>query len=89
MSDHLPKEDPKLEAMLKIVHEVNERENNKIILFSTFRHTLAYLHQVLSQKGMRIGQIDGSVPTEERLIIRKRFELPKENDDALDMLLFT
>lgn len=85
----IPADDPKLDSLLSIVREINARENNKLILFSSFRHTLAYLLPKLRAEGLRIDQIDGSVSSEERLQIRKRFELDRNNPDALDILLFT
>ena len=72
-----------------LIKRKNEQENNKIILFSTFRHTLAYVKKKLLNNGVRVEQIDGSVKDETRWELRKRFELPKQDPDALDMLLFT
>ncbi len=43
LADNLPEEDPKFDQLLEIIEEKQEDENNKIILFSTFRHTLAYI----------------------------------------------
>ena len=36
-------DDPKLDALLSIIEEKQGMENNKLLIFSTFRHTLAYL----------------------------------------------
>ena len=85
----IPEEDPKLASLLEIVREVNRRANNKILLFSSFRHTLAYLLPKLEKEGIRVAQVDGSVHSEDRLKIRKRFELDRDKAEALDMLLFT
>ena len=43
MADNLPEEDPKFDQMLEAIMEKQNQENNKIILFSTFRYTLYYL----------------------------------------------
>ena len=89
IADDIPEDDPKLDSLMDIVHEVNARDHNKIILFSSFRHTLAYLLPKLKAEGLRVAQVDGSVNSEERLRIRKRFELERTETEALDMLLFT
>lgn len=36
-----------------------------------------------------MAQVNGSVKDEERLALRQRFELPVDNANALDILLFT
>lgn len=88
-ANSIPDTDPKFAALLGIVQETNARENNKIILFSGFRHTLGYLLPKLHALGLRVAQVDGSVSSEDRLRIRKRFELPRTDANAYDMLLFT
>ena len=40
LADALPEEDPKLDAVLSIIEQKQQFENNKIMVFSTFRHTL-------------------------------------------------
>lgn len=89
LADDLPEDDPKFEETLKVIEGKQKLENNKIILFSTFRHTLAYLKRRLTAYGYRVGQIDGSVKDEERYSLKDRFELSRDNPDALDILLFT
>ena len=89
LADNLPDEDPKFDQMLKIVQAKQEMPNNKIMLFSTFRYTLAYLKRKLSEAGLRVEQIDGSVKDEVRYELKNRFELPKEDENAIDILLFT
>ena len=59
------------------------------MVFSTFRHTLSYLKGKLSECGLRVEQIDGSVKDDARYELKSRFELPRENEDAIDILLFT
>lgn len=89
MADNLPEEDPKFDQMLEAIMEKQKQENNKIILFSTFRYTLYYLKKKLLDAGLRVEQVDGSVKDAMRQEFRARFELPKEDADAIDILLFT
>ena len=81
--------DPKLEALRKIIRDKQELPNNKIMLFSSFRHTLAYLDEHLRADGIRVGMIHGGTPDEERVALRNRFEKPREDSDGLDVLLFS
>ena len=89
LSDNLPDEDPKFEETYNIICKKQEQSNNKIMIFSTFRHTLSYLKGKLSECGLRVEQIDGSVKDDARYELKSRFELPRENEDAIDILLFT
>ena len=86
---NLDPEDPKLEALRKILRNKQELPNNKVMLFSSFRHTLHYLHQHLKADGFRAGLVHGGTPDEERIEFRNRFELGREHDNALDVLLFS
>ena len=79
--------DPKLEALQKIITHKQNLPNNKILLFSSFRHTLAYLLDNLKEAGLRIGYIYGSTPDEERSQQRNRFSLERNDREALDILL--
>jgi superfamily II DNA or RNA helicase/uncharacterized protein YuzE len=79
--------DPKVEAFLRVLIDKNKRTNNKALVFSTFRHTLAYLHLHTKRAGVRVGLIHGDVPDDERTELRRRFALPKEEADAIDVLL--
>ena len=89
LADNLPEEDSKFDSMLRIIEAKQLEENNKIIVFSTYRYTLRYIKRKLQEKGYRVEQIDGSVNDENRCLIRNRFELPKEDLSAYDILLFT
>lgn len=89
LADHLPAEDPKFDAMMQVIREKQEAENNKIIIFSTFRCTLAYLKRKLSAAGIRVEQVDGSVKDEDRRDLHDRFKMPRDDRDALDILLFS
>lgn len=79
--------DPKVEAFINILQDKQAMDNNKALVFSTFRHTLQYLAKHTQLAGVRFGQIDGEVPDDERSDLRRRFALPKDNPDALDVLL--
>ena len=89
LSENLPQTDEKLDRLFEVIENKSHQPNNKIILFSSFRHTLRYLEQHLVERGYRVAQVNGSVKDEERLDLRKRFELPADNANALDILLFT
>lgn len=89
MAENLPENDPKFEKTYEIILQKQASDNNKIMLFSTFRHTLAYLKKKFKDKGLRVEQVDGSVKDEQRYELKRRFELERENPDAIDILLFT
>lgn len=89
LADNLPEDDPKFDSIIKIIEEKQKLDNNKIILFSTFRHTLAYVKKKLLALNYRVAQIDGSVKDEDRRSLRERFELDRTDSDAIDILLFT
>jgi ATP-dependent helicase HepA len=83
--------DPKLEAFLKVIRDKQKLPNNKLLVFSTFRHTLSYLEEKLkdesTRKLVRIGLIHGDIPDDERRDLRNRFSLPKDSPQAIDVLL--
>lgn len=79
--------DPKAQAFMKVVSDKLAMPRNKVLVFSTFRHTLRYLEEKLKDAGVRFGLVHGGVPDEERATLRRRFSLPKEDDEALDVLL--
>ncbi len=89
MSENLPLDDPKFDKMLEIIQDKQEQDNNRVIIFSSFRHTLSYLLEKLSAKGIRVGLVNGSVPDEERYKLRQRFLLDRADRDAIDILLFS
>lgn len=89
LSRKLPQNDPKFEKMYEVICQKQEEENNRVIIFSSFRHTLAYLKKNLKARGIRVGQVDGSVADEERFAMRERFVLERENKNAIDVLLFS
>ena len=81
--------DLKLEKLQKIILERHSLPNNKIMVFSSFRHTLAYLFKHLGSDGIRVGMVHGGTPDEERVELRNRFETSKEENDSLDVMLFS
>lgn len=85
----LDPEDLKLEALRKIIRDRQDLSNNKIMVFSSFRHTLSYLYKHLAAEGFRVGLIHGDVLDEERLELRSRFEKSKSERDSLDLMLFS
>jgi superfamily II DNA/RNA helicase len=91
LAENLPEDDdPKFAKLAAILKEKQNQSNNKVIIFSSFRHTLNYLEKNISKLGMKVEQINGSVKDEDRYLLRKRFEsTDKNNPDKLDILLFT
>jgi superfamily II DNA or RNA helicase len=84
---NLDPHDPKLEAFIQILQDKSKRPNNKALVFSTFRHTLAYLEHHMQRTGLRSGLVHGDVPDDERASLHHRFAIPKEDPDAIDVLL--
>ena len=89
MSEKLSSVDNKIFALLDIISQKGNMGNNKVMVFSAFRHTLSYIYQELSKNGIRVGIIHGGVPDEERVELRNRFKLLKNEKEALDVLLFS
>lgn len=89
LAEHLPEYDPKLDSLIRILTEKQEEKNNRVMIFSTFKHTLKYLHEKLSIKGFRVGLIQGDTPDEDRRKLRHRFKLDRSDSDAIDVLLFS
>jgi len=81
--------DPKYDRLHNIIRDKQNLPNNKVMLFSSFRHTLHYLYERLKADGLRVGMLHGGTPDEERLALRNRFAMPREDDNTLDILLFS
>jgi superfamily II DNA or RNA helicase len=79
--------DPKVEAFVQVLLDKNKLPNNKALVFSTFRHTLAYLDDHARQAGLRTGLIHGDIRDDVRADLRRRFAASKDEDDAIDVLL--
>jgi SNF2 family DNA or RNA helicase len=87
LTRNLDPRDPKLDAYVKVLEDKNKLPTNKALVFSTFRHTLAYLADRTQRTKLRYGVIHGEVLDEDRATLRHRFALPNEDPDALDVLL--
>ena len=81
--------DNKYDSLIKIVREKQTYQNNKIMIFSAFRHTLDYLYNRLVLDGYRVGLVTGAVKDEERRIFRERFQLARKDENAVDIMLFS
>lgn len=81
--------DPKLEALQGVIRDKQGLENNKLMVFSSFRHTLSYLFAKLSASAVRVGMVHGGTPDEDRVVLRERFKRPREDAEAIDVLLFS
>ena len=92
LAEKLPRDpatDPKFLALKGILDQKQSRPNNKVMLFSSFRHTLAYLDTALRKAGCRVGLIHGGVDDASRMALRARFEKDRDDPEALDSLLFS
>ncbi|APE09311.1 hypothetical protein BO226_08900 [Rhodococcus sp. 2G] len=79
--------DPKVEVLRGIVEDKQGSSNNKVLVFSTFRHTLRYLEEQTRQWGVRVAVVHGAVPDGDRHMLRRRFKLPQSDPDAIDVML--
>lgn len=88
LAKNLDPYDPKIESFVSVVTEKTlSAGNNKCLVFSTFRHTLAYISSHLEKQGLRFGVVHGGVSEDDRRVLRSRFKFPKESPDALDVLI--
>jgi superfamily II DNA or RNA helicase len=79
--------DPKFDALYGIIKEKLNLKNKRLLIFSSFKHTIFYLEKKIKEKGIRCGSIYGSVDDDDRLTIKERFALPDINENAIDILL--
>jgi SNF2 family DNA or RNA helicase len=90
MVESLDPADPKIAALQKIVQDKQSMSNNKLLIFTSFKHTLSYMFEHLQYiPGVRIAAVHGGTPDEARRTLRHRFSLPQDDPDALDVLLST
>lgn len=82
-------EDTKVEELIGVIQEKQTMQNNKVMVFSSFRHTLKYLYDKLSAQNIRVGIIHGGVKDEERVALRNRFKADREQEESLDVMLFS
>lgn len=88
LAENLPETDSKANKLLSIIQEtVHNTEAGKLLVFSFFKHTLRYLHGIISDAGVRVSVITGDTSTEDRDELRQRFRLPKDDPNAIDVLL--
>jgi len=89
LAENLTEDDPKFDELLRIVSEKQKLPNHRIMLFSSFRHTLYYLNKKLKDAGFRVGLIHGGVKDEERRELVSRFKMDRGEQHAIDILLFS
>lgn len=88
LASNLPPVDPKLEHLKKIIGRVlSESRPKKVLIFSYFLHTLDYLRINLAKMKIRVGVITGKTDDEERQTLMRRFRLPHDSPEAIDILL--
>lgn len=85
----LPPDDPKLDALLALLATKRKEANPRVMVFSTFRHTLGYLERRLSETDLRVGLIHGDIDDRDRVAVRRRFKQATTEPDAVDVLLFS
>ena len=86
-AESLDSQDPKLEKFIKILRAKNQMPKNKVLVFSTFRHTLTYLEEHVRAANLRYGLVHGGVSDDDRAELRRRFRLEKQDPKALEILL--
>jgi ATP-dependent helicase HepA len=86
-AENLDPHDPKADDFMKVISEKLGMEKNKVLVFSTYRHTLTYLESKLRAVGVRYGLVHGDIVDEERANLRHRFGLRKDDPNAIDVLL--
>lgn len=88
-ASQLGDDDPKYEALEHSIRERLEMPNPKVLLFTSYRHTIAYLYRRLAECGIRVAQVNGELDDADRREVRRRFMLSAEDTDAIDVLLST
>ncbi len=92
MAQELDSVDPKLMTMISLIQakqDATQHANHRVMVFSSFRHTLRYLHEGLQGTGVRVGMVHGDVPDEDRTTWKERFEKDRDDPEAVDVLLFS
>lgn len=89
LADNLDEQDNKLDALLNTIKGKQNMENRKVMVFSSFRHTLTYLADKLNSFGIKAGVVHGGVQDEERVKLRSRFMMNNTEENAIDVLLFS
>lgn len=89
LAANLDDRDNKFDALLNTIKGKQAMENNRVMVFSSFRHTLQYLSDKLIENDIRVGIVHGGVADEDRVKLRERFKMDKSDPAALDILLFS
>jgi SNF2 family DNA or RNA helicase len=63
--------------------------NPRVLIFTSFRGTLSYLHSKLSDEGVNCAVIHGDVSDADRMLTAARFKLGSENPEHLQVLICT
>jgi superfamily II DNA or RNA helicase len=80
--------DPKFDELRQVVASALGSDGpGKVLVFSFFLHTLAYLKSRLEDAGVRVGLVSGQVEEQDRQALRDRFALPRTDPSAIDVLL--
>ena len=87
LAHNLCDQDPKADALIQAISQKQQMEKNKVLIFTSFRHTIKYLAERLAGSNIRLGLVHGGVADEIRSDLRHRFSLPKANPNAIDILL--
>ncbi|PXW30396.1 UNVERIFIED_CONTAM: SNF2 domain-containing protein [Williamsia faeni] len=87
----LPPEDPKLDRLLQLLRDTTGAEDGpgKLLVFTSFRKTIAHLERAVRTGATRIAVVHGDIDDNERQALRARFRLPRTDRDAIDVLLST
>ncbi|USD43925.1 DEAD/DEAH box helicase family protein [Vibrio sp. SCSIO 43135] len=84
---NLPTSDPKADVFIQLIREKLALANRKVLIFTTFRHTIKYLEAKLGASGLRFGVIHGGISDQERRDIRNRFSMESTDSESIDILL--
>lgn len=90
--EDLDPSDPKIEALQQIIQDKQQMPNNKLLIFTSFKHTLTYILEHIgtgTNANVRFAAVHGGTPDEERRNLRHRFSLPRDDTQALDVLVST
>ena len=64
----------KLDALADILEDYVQEAGQKLVVFARFRPEIATICQLLEQRGIRYGRIDGEVPMDQRGAIVETFQ---------------
>jgi ATP-dependent helicase HepA len=87
----LSPDDPKLDQLQQLLTDTLAADDGpgKLLVFTSFRKTIAYLERALCTGTSRVAVVHGGVDDNERQALRARFRLPRGDRDAIDVLLST